>query len=110
MQEWSGSVSALAGQGIVAAAEIAWSGDCIVRLRLDSPVCQIDYAISDAGISSTSLADDAVRSVEIISMAPASNAYLVRVMFTAALDGATTATWTVLDGEAYLALPSLTTV
>lgn len=107
MQEWSGSVSTLAGQSIVAAVEIAWAGDCVVRLAVDSLACQIDYAITDTGISSTSLGDEAVQSVEIVSMAPSSNAYLVRVGFSAAVDGAATATWTVLSGEAYLAQPSL---
>jgi len=97
MQHWSGSIDLIAGQAVIAAVRVTASGQGVVRLALDRPACQLDYAVSAAGIESLSQYDDCIQSVEVVSLA-------------AAEDGLACADWSVVSGDAGLEQPSLTAV
>jgi hypothetical protein len=109
MQHWSGSIDLIAGQAVIAAVRVTASGQGVVRLALDRPACQLDYAVSAAGIESLSQYDDCIQSVEVVSLAPDADGYLLRVTV-AAEDGLVCADWSVVSGDAGFEQHSLTAV
>lgn len=110
MQQWSGSIDLIAGQAVIAEVRVTASGQGIVRLALDRPACQLDYAVSAAGIESLSQYDDCIRSVEVVSLAPDADGHLLRITVAAAEGGLASADWSVVSGDAGLEQPSLIAV
>lgn len=107
-RSWAGSVGVAVGQGIVVETRLVWSSDSVVRLEMDTPLCQIEFAATVAGIESLSQYDDCIRSVEVVSLAPDADGHLLRVTVAAAEDGLAFAEWSVVSGDADLGQPSLT--
>ncbi len=100
MQNWTDSATVTVGQSLTVEIGLTCTGDCVVQVNSDNPVCSVALSVSDVGTSVQIENNDAIQAIEVVKVMDAQENYAVRVSMSVYESGQATVNCFVVSGEA----------
>ena len=108
MQSWTDSAVVTVGQSLTVEIGLTCTGDCVVQVNSDNPVCLTTFNISETGTSTKIQNNDAIQAIEVVKAVDSPENCATKVSMTVSTSGLTVVNCFVMSGDASIVRASLT--